>query len=83
MMLYTCLFLFGALILIPAVNAIPGTVAMQFSRADPFSHPELEKRAVPFDIGVGNAIAYDIYYVNVSVGTPPQNLQLVYQLKSQ
>lgn len=68
--------LLGAILSHQVVDAVPGTVSMRTGKANAYNDSALSKRA-PFAVAAGNALAYNFYYVNVSVGTPPQNLQLV------
>ena len=51
----------------------PKVFPMKFARTQP--RRALQKRD-PFSVSLGNAIQSGLYYVNASVGTPPQTVQL-------
>jgi hypothetical protein len=54
------------------VDAYPKVVSMRTSRTD---RRGLVKRD-PISVNLGNAISNGLYFVNASVGTPPQQVQL-------
>lgn len=67
--------LLGALTLVTA-NA-PKVVYMQtFGHKRDIIPGPLLKRAYPFPVTLGNAREVGLYYVNASVGTPPQTVSL-------
>ena len=56
------------------VDASPKVVPMQIHRRE---RNGLEKRGInAVDVTLGNDLGLGLYYVNASVGTPPQNLLL-------
>jgi hypothetical protein len=59
--------------LVSVVSADPKVVKMNTYRTE---RKVLVKRAEPFNVTLGNAAAVGLYYVNASVGTPPQLIQL-------
>ena len=70
--LYNALLLWSALQQITARAEAPRVVQMQISRN---KRSALSKRD-PFSVTLGNADTTGLYYVNASVGTPPQIVQL-------
>jgi hypothetical protein len=66
--------LLSLLLLTPAL-AGPGSILLNFEKRETWSRPHLQRRAAA-DASVFNAQSSLMYLVNVTVGTPPQPLQL-------
>jgi len=59
---------------IAATTSAPKAVPMQFAKSR--RAPALSRRASTLPVTLGNAVTDNLYYVNASVGTPPQTVQL-------
>jgi len=57
-----------------ATTSVPKVVPMQFAKSR--RAPALSKRVSTLPVTLGNAVTNGLYYVNASVGTPPQTVQL-------
>jgi len=75
LLLKSCLLLS---VLASATAEAPKVVQMQTFRHRREIVPEtLLKRANPLEVTLGNAPTIGLYYVNASVGTPPQGISLL------
>ena len=72
-LLYRSCVLLGCLISVTTAAPEPKVVRMQTSRVQPRS--TILKRA-PLSVTIGNEPLIGLYYVNASVGSPPQTVQL-------